>query len=199
MVREFLAGKTDEQAIEDDLRRIQHIIGLLVERTPETILPEEQFGRIVPLSQQRTVWTQIFADFPGLLQWHNTFLPRSLMGLLITLIIIPTMATFLNESLLLWKVYKLHIWSVLLGVIALPGIILLQFFHFRHRCYYHSSTLREIAEKMVAAKKQYTNYPIGSVDDVEPILLHTLSEAFEIPLDSLTAITRLDLDLGFVL
>jgi len=197
-VREFLAGKTDEQAVEDELRHLQNVIGLLVERSPESILTEERFGQVVPLSLQRTAWTQIFADFPGLLQWYGMFFRRSLAGLFITLVlVVPTTATLL-EVFTAWESNNPLIWIGPFGVVALLAIILFQISHFRHRCYYHGSTLREIAEKIIAVKKQYEHYPIGSVDEVEPILLRTISETYEIPIDTLTLTTRLDTDLGFV-
>ncbi len=85
------------------------------------------------------------------------------------------------------------------GLIALLAILLLQFFYFRHRWACHASTLQEIAQMIVKAKKKYADYPIASVEDVEPLLLRTLSEKFEIPQDSLKPETRLDNELGFEL
>ena len=180
------------------MRHLRNVIGLLVERSPESILPEERFGQVVPLSLQRTAWTQIFTDFPGLLQWYGMFFRRCLLGLLVTLVFVIPLTTTLLKKFAGWEINTPLILLGPLGVVALLMIILFQIFHFRHRCYYHGSTLREIAEKIIAIKKQYENYPIGSIDDVEPILLHTMSETYKIPIDTLTLTTRLDSDLGFV-
>jgi hypothetical protein len=72
-------------------------------------------------------------------------------------------------------------------------------FYYRRRWAYHAFTLREIAQKIVEAKEKYIDYPIRSVDEVEPLLLNTLSKCFDIPLNSLKPETRLDTNLGFEL
>ncbi len=202
--RESLAGKSDEQAVEDEIDHLRRIIAPLIGRSPETIMPEEPFGEIVPIREQRRAWTDILADFPGLLPWSGTFFAKSLALLLVILFVtvvfvIPALRGMIHT----WcpGMPRVDFFFVLgvCGLLALFSILLLQFFYFRHRWVYHASMLREIAQMIVEAKKKYADYPIASTDDVEPLLLQALSETFEIPLDSLKPETRLDTELGFVL
>lgn len=199
-VRESLTGKSDEQGIEDEMRHLQLVIAPIVDRSPESIMPEERFGEIVPIRDQRKAWTDMLAEFPGLLPWSGTFFGKSLVILLVALFfVIPALGGMINAWFPDMLRDNVFFWLGICGLIALLTILLLQFFYFRHRWAYHASTLREIAQMIVEVKKKYADYPIASVDDVEPLLLKTLSEKFKIPLDSLKPETRLDTELGFEL
>jgi hypothetical protein len=198
-VRESLVGKSDEQAVEEEVRHLQQVIGSLVERSPETIMPEERFGEIVPIQDQRKAWTNIFAEFPGWLPWSGTFFGKSLVFLLVALFfIIPALGGIANA----WfpEIVNPQLASGLIigGLVIIALLVLFQIFYFRHRWKYRTLTLREIAMKIVEAKRQYADYPIASVEDVEPLLLQTLSEKFGISRDSLKPETRFDTDLRFV-
>ena len=199
-IRESLLGKSDIQAIDDEVRHLQQVIGSHIGRLPETIMPEERFGEIVPIRDQWRTWKDIFAEALELLPWSGTFFWRTLAVLLVFMFFVnPALGgialTWFPEKIVIRLIYGLMLGTVL----AIMFVLLLQIFYFRHRCKYHASTLWEIATKIVEAKKQYASYPVTSVEEVEPLLLQTLSEKFDIPLGMLKPETRLDTDLGFVL
>ncbi|MDR0704988.1 MAG: hypothetical protein LBF88_08370 [Planctomycetaceae bacterium] len=191
--REFLAGKNDDQAVEEELQHLRNIIGSFTDRIPETIDSEERFGQLVPVREQKKVWTAIFADFPGLLSFNNSFFP---VALLFVLLGCPLLVTLLSW---LFPVRR-GVVSLFVGTgfsLIFVAVILLQLFYFRHRCCSYKSTLRTIAEKTVEAKKRFADYPISSVEEVEPMIRQTFSDIFHVPSDLLKQETRLDQELGF--
>jgi hypothetical protein len=196
-VREFLAGKNDDQAVEEELRHLRNVIGSFIERASETIDSELRFGQLVQVREQKKVWNIIFADFPGLLVFDNPFYFR--LQLLFILFGCPFLVLLLSW-LLPPKCRDVVISFGGIGFcLYFFVVILLQVFYFRHRSCFHSSTLRVIAEKIVESKKQFANYPISSVNDVEPLIRRTFQETFLVSFDLLKPETRLDLELGFEL
>lgn len=89
-------------------------------------------------------------------------------------------------------------WFAPVAITVFWVLIALQIFYFRYRCLCHRLTLREIAEQIVEAKTKYADYPIASLEDVEPTLFRTIAKTYEIPLSSLNRETRPEADLGFV-
>jgi hypothetical protein len=200
--RESLINKSKEQAVEDEIQHLRQTIAPLVGRDLEMISSEDRFYEIVPARDQRKVWTSIFADFPALIPWRKIFFYRPLAIYFIVLFfVIPTIAGITNAlfpEILQTIFYRVFFIVALLGFGTLFLTILIQqIFYYRHHWAYQALTLREIAQKIVDAKEKYIDYPIRSVDEVEPLLLKTLSECFDIPLDSLKPKTRLDTNLGF--
>ncbi|MDR1142312.1 MAG: hypothetical protein LBL62_11510, partial [Planctomycetaceae bacterium] len=195
-----LIHKSNEQAVEDEIQHLRQTIAPLVGRDPEAITSEERFCEIVPVRDQRKAWTNIFADFPDLISWRRMFFINPLVFLLVVLFfVLPAFGGIAN----VWfpeihrAMYVIFVALFCSFLVLLLIILFQQRFYYRHRWAYQALTLREIAQKIVDAKEKYIDYPIGSVDEVEPLLLKTLSECFEIPLDSLKPETRLDTDLGF--
>jgi hypothetical protein len=191
--RELIAGKSDNQMIEDELQHLRNIIGSFTNRESETIDSEERFGKLVPIREQKKIWKAIFADLPLLLRFYNVFF---IVALLFTLL-----GCILSIGLFYWLFpdWKNTV-TLFVGVgfsLILVSVILLQIFYFQYRCRFHNLTLRRIAEKTVEAKKQFVDYPISSVEEIEPKIRQVLSENFNIPSDSLKKETRLDLELGF--
>ena len=175
--RESLADKSNEQAVEDEIRHLQHVIAPLVERSPESISSEERFG-----------------EFPEMLPWSGTFFGKALVILFVFVFFaIPALGGIANAWFPEIQRTNVIFGLAVIGLLALISIILLQILA------YHASTLREIAQKIVDAKKEYADYPIASVDEGEPLLMKTISEKFEISLESLKPETRLDTELGFEL
>jgi hypothetical protein len=197
VARESLIHKSNDQAVEDEIQHLRQTIAPLVGCDPKMITPEDRFCEIVPVKDQHKVWTNIFADFPGLIIWEGKFFVISL--------VILFFASFLGIVPISGEIAKVFGISrtIVIGIGAICGfivlllIILLQIFYYSRRWAYQALTLRQIAQKIVNAKEEYIDYPIRSVDEVEPLLLKTLSECFDIPLNSLKLETRLDTDLGF--
>ncbi|GHT41948.1 hypothetical protein FACS189443_4380 [Planctomycetales bacterium] len=186
-VRGLLAGKTGEQSVEEELQHLRETIKSIIAPIHETIDSKKMFGEIVPLREQKKVWKAIFADFPGLLQWHNSFFPMSLLFLLFG---IPLLLGLLRFLFPVFDIKPLI--GVFIGVggfVVLISIILLQIFYFSHRWCYHRLTLRQIAEKVVEAKKQFADYPVVSVEDVEPMMRQVFSDKFDVPFDSLKPVS----------
>ncbi|MDR1053839.1 MAG: hypothetical protein LBL39_06650, partial [Planctomycetaceae bacterium] len=71
VARDSLINKSKEQAVEDEIQHLQQTIAPLVDRSPRTDRSETRFCDIVPVKDQRKVWTNIFTDFPGLLHWKG--------------------------------------------------------------------------------------------------------------------------------
>ena len=193
--REFFKGITEEQAVEKELLQMQNTIGTLTGRLPETIMPNERFGDLVSLHEQKKVWLALFSGFPDHLQWSSTFLPKSLLGLLAAIIV---SIAFLPYLFPFWNRQIFSCCVGIVGVCAFVLIIVLHVRYFRYRCRYYQFSLREIAEKNVDAKKKFIDYPIHSHEEVEPLIMRTLAEKFEIPSEFLKLETSLADDVGFV-
>jgi uncharacterized membrane protein len=171
-VREFLADKNDAQTVEEELQHLHNVIGSFIDRIPETIDSEERFGQLVPLREQKKVWKAIFADFPGLLPFNNR---GSFIRLLLFMFFGYSFLTGLLGGLfpMLMPIFK---FTGIVFILIFVAVILLQLFYFRPCCRARRSTLRTIAEKMVEATKQFADYPISSIDDVEPMIRRTFQE-----------------------
>ncbi|MDR1484708.1 MAG: hypothetical protein LBT09_07775 [Planctomycetaceae bacterium] len=190
-VREFLADKNVDQAVEEELRHLRNVIGSFIDRTPETINSEERFDQLVPFQEQTKVWKAMFADFPGRLPFDLHF---NLPLYIFLLLLIFSNALWLLLQFPLWQLAT----AIFLGigiVFILVLVVLSKLYYFRTR----RSTLRTIAEKAVEAKKQFADYPISSIDDVEPMIRRTFQETFHVPSDLLKPETRLDRELEFEL
>ncbi|MDR0609296.1 MAG: hypothetical protein LBG58_04245 [Planctomycetaceae bacterium] len=194
-VREFLADKNDDQAVEKELQHLRNIIGSFTDRIPETIDSEERFGQLVPVREQKKVWAAVFADFPGLLLFDNW---NSFIKLLLFMFFGYSILIGLLSGVfpMLIPIFK---FTGIVFILIFVAFILLQLFYFRPCCRVRHSTLRTIAEKTVEAKKQFADYPISTVEEVEPMIRQTFSDVFLVPSDLLKQETRLDLELGFEL
>jgi hypothetical protein len=196
-VREFLADKNVDQAVEEELQHLRNVIGSFIDRIPETINSEERFGQLVPFQEQKKVWKAIFADFPGRLPFDLHF-DLSFRCISLLLFVIFGSALWLLRWFPLWQLATVIFLVIGLGigiVLILVPVILLKLYYFQTR----RSTLRTIAEKAVETKKQFADYPVSSIDDVEPMIRRTFQETFHVPSDLLKPETRLDRELEFEL